>query len=97
MKKDETNGINNADGDDKSDEGLPSILVLIGSRISLMRRGLLSHHLVDLSHLTWVRSKYNEQPVGIDNDGWSGGVEINNNCTTRLLQAERCQLGLETI
>lgn len=34
-----------------------------------MRRGLLLHHLVDISHLTLVRGEYIEQPVGIDNEG----------------------------
>ena len=58
-----------------------------------MRRGLLTHHLLHLSHLTWVGSKYNEQPVGIDNDGRGGDVEIHNTCIARLLQAESRQLG----
>ena len=72
LKKDETDGINDTDGDDESDEDLPSILVLIGSRIGVMRRGLVSHHLLHLSHLTWVRGKYNEQPVDIYIQRWVG-------------------------
>ena len=41
MKKNETDGINDTDGEDKSDESPPSVLILIGSQIGLMRRGLL--------------------------------------------------------
>ena len=68
-------------------------MVLIGLRIGITRRDLLSDHLVDLSHLTLVRGEHNEQPVGKNNNEWDGVVETNNTFTTCFLQAERRQLG----
>ena len=70
-EKDKTDGKNDAsdDNNDKGDEDPPQILVLSGSLIGLMKSGLLSHHLVDLSNFTLVRGEQNKQPVGKDNDG----------------------------